>query len=297
MSRVLCLGDVMLDVTARLSGPLHVGSDTPAQIRWVGGGSAANTACWLAEAGADAVFVGRVGDDEAGRWSLDELARHGVRLATGTDANLATGTCLVLIDRDGERTMVPDTGANAALSPSDVDAAELSAGDHLHVSGYALFHGARPAALHAMRRAREVGATVSVGAASSAPLREVGAAAFLSWVGTGALVIGNADEAQVLTGETDALRAATALASQVGEAVVTLGAAGAVWSDGTRTQATPAVAVRVIDSTGAGDTFLAGFLAARARGAGVEQAMAAAADLAAQACVIIGARPIGAQRR
>lgn len=291
-ARIFCLGDVMLDVTARLSGPLQVGSDTPAQIGWRGGGSAANTACWLAHAGTPAVFVGRIGDDEAGRWSVAELTRHGVRCAVGIDALLPTGTCVVLIDQHGERTMVPDTGANAALSSDDVDAAGLVAGDHLHVSGYALFSGARTAARHAIDVARRVGASVSVGAASSAPLRALGREPFLSWIGSDVLLIGNADEAAVLTDGADPQSAAAALGAHVGEAIVTLGADGAIWSDGTQLHRVLAVPIGVVDSTGAGDAFLAGFLAARAGGAEVPRALAVAAEVAAQACHLVGARPL-----
>ena len=59
--RVVCMGDLMVDVLAHLSAPLNVGSDTPADVRWTGGGSAANTACWLAMDGIETVFAGRVG--------------------------------------------------------------------------------------------------------------------------------------------------------------------------------------------------------------------------------------------
>ena len=114
MSRVVVLGDVMVDVVARLSGPVAVGSDAPASISLGGGGSAANVAAWLAFAGARATLVARVGDDEFGALVRSQLAED-AHLAT--DPSLPTGTCIVLVAPGGERSMVPDPGANAALSP------------------------------------------------------------------------------------------------------------------------------------------------------------------------------------
>src|SRR4029079_15664269 len=84
----------------------------------------------------------------------------------------------------GERTMVPDPGANLSLLEHDIPTEEFRAGDHLHVSGYALLRDSRDAAMHAMAAARSAGMTVSVGAASAAPLEQLGPAAFLR-LGTG----------------------------------------------------------------------------------------------------------------
>ena len=116
VSRPLVLGDVMVDVVARLSGPLAPGSDSHAVIRFHGGGSAANTAAWLAQAGTEPLLVGRVGDDERGQTVRDELRAAGVEVALTVDPELPTGTCIVLVGPDGERTMAPDAGANDGLS-------------------------------------------------------------------------------------------------------------------------------------------------------------------------------------
>jgi sugar/nucleoside kinase (ribokinase family) len=291
---IYCLGDLMVDVLARLSAPLAVGTDTPAPIAVLGGGSAANTATWLAHAGVPATFVGRVGDDAFGRAQRDALAAHGLGLALSVDPLLPTGTCIVLVDVDGERTMIPDAGANAALSPADVPVSSFVPGDHLHVSGYALFGGARDAALHAMSSARSVGMSISVGAASSGPLRSVGAEAFLEWVGTDALLFANRDEALVLAGadaDASASDLAATLAARVGRAIVTCGADGAIYRDGSAVVSVPAPAVTVVDSTGAGDAFAAGVLAAFAAGAAADHALEFAHALAASACAITGARP------
>jgi len=171
-----CLGDLMVDVVARLFGPLAEGSDSPGVIAYVGGGSAANTAAWLARVGESATFIGAIGDDAAGQSQIESLHRLGVDVRFRVDRTRPTGTCLVLVAPSGERTMVPDPGANLALLEHDVPTDEFRAGDHLHVSGYALLRDSRDAALHAMAAAGPAGMTVSVGAASAAPLEQLGAA-------------------------------------------------------------------------------------------------------------------------
>jgi sugar/nucleoside kinase (ribokinase family) len=283
MTHVVCVGDVMVDVLARLPGPLAAGSDTPAPIEFYGGGAAANVAAWLAAAGSRATFLGRVGADPFGVRATAELEASRVTVATSIDPERPTGTCIVLVDPTGERTMIPDAGANAGLGevrfalPADADA--------LYLSGYALLEpGSRPFALAALAAAREARLPIAVDAASAAPLSAV-AAKFAGWVGDGVLLFANSDEADVLgAGPRE-------LAARYGEAIVKRGADGAVWSDGTAELAVPAVSARVVDGTGAGDAFAAGFLAARGTGADVPVCLRAAADLAARAIGQAGARP------
>jgi ribokinase len=289
VSRIVVVGDVMVDVVARLSGPLAPGSDAPALIRFHGGGSAANTAAWLAEAGAEPVLVGRVGDDARGRGALDELRAAGVDARLAVDSGLPTGTCVVLVGPDGERTMVPYAGANDALSEADLPDELLAQGGHLHVAGYALLRdGSRPAARAAMGRAAEVGMTVSVDPSSSALL----GAEFLDHAAGASLLLPNTPEAQALTGESDPERAARALAGRFSEVAVTLGAEGALWTDGDELLRAAAVPVDAVeDSTGAGDAFAAGFLSARRAGASTADQLAAGCRLAARAVTQAGARP------
>jgi sugar/nucleoside kinase (ribokinase family) len=289
--RVVCLGDVMVDVLAQLPSQLATGSDTPAPISLLSGGSAANTAAWLVAAGVPTAFVGRVGNDALGRMVLDELAQLGLDLEVSVDPERPTGACIVLVDGGGERTMVPSAGANAGLGEAGFRSALLGPGDHLHVSAYAVFQdGARAAADAAVAAAGEVGASVSVDAASAAPLETFGAERFLSWLPSG-LVLANGDEAAVLTGTDDPERAARLLAERCGEAIVKCGARGAVWSDGRAVRSCAAETDVVIDSTGAGDAFAAGVLAARLQGQDVGWCLMAGNRLAARAIATVGARP------
>jgi ribokinase len=289
VSRIVVLGDVMVDVLTRLSAPLAPGSDAPAVIRFHGGGSAANTAAWLAHAGAEPVLVGRVGDDERGRGARDELRAAGVDARLVVDPELPTGTCVVIVGPDGERTMAPDAGANDGLSDSDLPDDLLGAAAHLHVAGYALLRpGSRPAARATIARALEHGITVSVDPSSAALL----APEFLDHADGAGLLLPNADEARMLSGEGDPERAARALATRFGEVVVTLGAHGALWTDGRESVRAGAVPMEAaVDSTGAGDAFAAGLLTARLEGADPARALSAGARLAAEAVCRPGGRP------
>ncbi|GIJ20297.1 carbohydrate kinase family protein [Micromonospora lutea] len=292
--RVLVVGDVVTDVVAVLTGPLAPGSDTPATIRFAGGGQAANTASWLAAQGVPVTLVGAVGDDGSGRDRLAELTAAGVDCAVERIAGSATGTVIVLA-AGGERTMITERGANVRLRPEHVDAALAGTPDatHLHLSGYTLLDAdSRPAGLRALAGARVRGLTTSVDAASAAPLRAAGTAAFLEWVRDVDLLLVNVDEATVLAGGLEPAAQGRALVAVARHVVVKRGGAGAIWIDRDgRIVTSPAHRVAVRDVTGAGDAFAAGLLGAWLAGATPEAALARAADLGAAAVAQVGARP------
>jgi ribokinase len=285
MSRVVVIGDLMVDVVVVPEGPLAPGSDTPSQVEPMGGGSAANTACWLASFGVDVSLVAAVGDDELGRAALEALDRFGVTFAGTVDAKLATGSCVVLIDPDGQRTMLPDRGANDALSADAADEAVRSEPDWMHLSAYALLgEGSHPAAQWALAAARRHPVPWSVDAASAAPLRARGPSRFLGWIEGAAVLFANDDELRAIGG----VRAALGSAHEV---VAKLGRAGASWTDGDRSESSPAASATVVDTVGAGDAFDAGFLAARLGGADPPAALHAGTIAAARAVSQRGARP------
>ncbi|MGX7679830.1 carbohydrate kinase family protein [Jatrophihabitans sp. DSM 45814] len=292
IGRVVCLGDLMIDVMAVLDNPLSIGSDTPAPIEFRHGGAAANTAAWLAELGVPASFVGRVGDDAFGRSAVEVLASHGVRVLAGIDGSAATGVCIVLVGSDGERTMIPSAGANENLSVANLPELVLEAGDRLHVSGYSLIsEGSRDAARFAIRRASDAGVPITVDAASADPIRHLGAETFLAMVEPSATLLANHDETSVLTGITDSGLAAMKLSERFAGVVVKRGARGAtVAQNGVLTEI-PTEEVEVIDSTGAGDAFAAGVLAALHGGADLVAAVRLGNQLGARAVAALGARP------
>jgi ribokinase len=291
---VLVVGDLMVDVIAAMSAPLARDSDTPSTIITSGGGSGANVAAWLASLGVRTTFAGCVGDDAFGRTGLAELSDAGVDVSRlAVDGSRATGTCIVLVQPGGQRSMLPDPGANDALVPGDLVGSLFRPGRHLHMSGYTLLReGSRDAGLIALTRALEVGMTTSVDPSSAALLDAVGAPAFLQWTQGTTLLLPNIDEALALSRTSTATEAAAELASSYGEVVVTLGEHGALWQNGFITATAPAERTAdVVDTTGAGDAFAAGFLASWLLHPEPETALAAGNRLAARASGRVGARP------
>ncbi len=290
---VVVVGDVMVDVLAVMSGPLARGSDTPSAVTTAGGGSAANVAVWLAAQGVPTSYVGRVGDDALGRESVAGLIDRGVTAWVSTEPDLTTGTCIVLVEPGGERSMLPDAGANATLTAADLPQRAFRPGGHLHLSGYTLLNpGSRDAGLAALSMAAATDMTVSVDPSSAAPLAELGAARFLSMTRGVDLLLANRDEAAVLAGTSDPHLAAQQLGDTYREVVVKLGPDGAMWQQGFIGASAPAErGVDVVDTTGAGDAFAAGFLASWLLHPEPETALAAGCRLAARAVSKVGARP------
>ena len=290
--RILVVGDVMTDVIVLPEGPLVKGSDRRARIRQRPGGSGANQAVWLGAMGADVTFAGRVGIADIERWDAYFTAR-GVTPALAADAEQPSGVLVTIVDAAGERSFLTDRGANLNLSSGDLPDALLDDAAMLVVSGYSLFApGPRAAVTDLMARAKARGVAFAVDPASVGFLNEVGAAAFLDWTRGAALLLANADEALALTGLAEAQAQVRAIGAHFGTVVIKRGAEGAVLGDagGIRLEL-PARQVETVDSTGAGDAFAAGFLAALCAGADEAAALAAGIAAGARAVTSIGGQP------
>ena len=180
-----------------------------------------------------------------------------------------------------------------SFQPNQMIGSLCRPGRHLHLSGYPLLRdGSRDAGLIAVTRALEVGMTVSVDPSSAALLDAAGAPAFLQWTQGVSVLLPNADEALALTRTSSVTQAATELSTSYAEVVVTLGEHGALWQNGFITATAPAERTgEVVDTTGAGDAFAAGFLASWLLHPEPETALASGNRLAARAIAKIGARP------
>ena len=294
MARIVVIGDLMTDTVAHATLPLARGSDTPATVTMHGGGSGANVAAWLAADGADVAFVGRRGADIAGRNRDMELMGYGVDARLVMDPERSTGTCVVMVTHKGERTMLSDPGANAALSPDDLPHDLFVPGAHLHVSGYTLLsEGSRAAALAALDFSRRVGMSTSVDGASAAPLERAGAEPFLELSSNAVLLFVNAVQAKVLTGRDDPEQAARVLTAWYPQVVVKLGPDGALFANGRpdAIHAPAQVTEQAVDGTGAGDAFCAGFLIPWLDKKPPLEALVSGCRLAARARSLVGARP------
>ncbi len=245
--RVCTIGDLTLDVSVRLSGPIALGGDTDAEIRMSPGGQAANVAAWVAALGESARFIGKRGADDAGRLALAGLERAGVEVLG--PAGGRNGVICSLVSPDGERSMAADRASAAELRPEDVEPEWLEGCDHLSISGYALLRDpARSAAFHAVELARSAGAAVSVDLGTWSAIRDAGA--------------------EKLRGHVTALAPDTVFANEDEDRIVGGPLPGVTWIlkrgsrgcsfDGDERAALPIK--RVIDSTGAGDALAAGFI-------------------------------------
>lgn len=293
---VVVVGDLMTDVVTRVDDPLSLGSDTAATVRTRLGGAGGNVAAWLAAQGVSCAFVGRVGDDPFGREAVAALQAAGIATHVGVDPHAATGACVVLVGRDGERTMLPDAGANSTLSPDDLPLDDVRRAGHVHVSGYTLLNpGSRDAGTTALAVARAAGVGTSVDASSAAPLEAVGRAAFAAMTRDVDLLFVTLDEAAVLCDSRDPTVVIAALSAHYPQVVLKLGRSGAWWhaADGRPTCVAAAVpaSAAVVDTTGAGDAFAAGYLAATLGGADVDDALANGCRLGAAVVTRQGARP------
>ncbi|MEU7529629.1 sugar kinase [Saccharothrix sp. NPDC042600] len=288
MTSIVVVGDAGLDVVARHSGPIVHGGDSRAKVTIEPGGAGANTAVWLAACGATPTLVARVGADSAGRQVHAELTAAGVRCAFAVDTEAATCCVVVLVDDTGQRTMLPDRGANARFSPADLDPGLLRGVKHLHLSGYVLLDASsRPAGLAVLRAAREAGLTTSVDPQSAALVYD----GFLDDIAGVDLLLPNTEELVALTGSPEPGSAA-ALLDVVGAVALTSGADGASWVDRQGVLSVPALDVECVDSTGAGDAFDAGLLAAWLSGASREDSLVGGVRAAASAVSNVGAQPV-----
>ncbi|MFI6157943.1 PfkB family carbohydrate kinase [Kitasatospora sp. NPDC051170] len=254
------------------------------------GGKGANQAVAAARLGAATHLVARVGRDAEGRAALADL--HGAQVETGSvlvHPDAPTGQAIVMVDPAGENSIVVLPGANAHLTPEDVEAALARL--HLLPVDVVLTSNEVPedcvrAAAAALPPPDSVGRTTRWvhNAAPAGPLPDTGPG------GHRPLLVVNAVEARQLAGAEDTQEAARALAPRTEGVVITLGGEGALVATGGAPLLLPAPAVRVVDTTGAGDVFCGALAAGLARGADLPGAAATAVAAGTFAVTALGAR-------
>jgi sugar/nucleoside kinase (ribokinase family) len=261
----------------------------------VSGGSAANTIVGAAGLGVRAAFIGKVKDDELGRVFAHDIRAAGVSFATPpASAGPSTARCYVLVTPDGERTMNTYLGAAQDLHPNDIDADTVALAQIVYLEGYLWDPPhAKEAFLKAAKIAHDAERDVAL-TLSDAFCVDRYRAEFLDLIRTGTVDLVFANERELhslyLTADFDA--AVSALRNDARAAVVTRSGRGCVVITREETDAVPAYPVeRVVDATGAGDLFAAGFLVAIARGADYRTAARLGALAAAEVIQHLGARP------
>lgn len=284
----------MLDVIteiAVLPNKINYGSDTPTKISTHGGGAAGNVASWLTRTEAQATIVAHVGDDSAGSALVSEFNALGVHHQNLVVEGAHSGVVVVLVDPTGERTMFPDNGANSGLTLDDLP--DLSAFDAVYLSGYApLDPLSRQGVLAMISEIRNAGKPIFFDPASVGGMMQANITEVKSWISMMDVLLLNEEEAMYLTGESNIEKALDFLIEDCPVVVIKRGAAGAIGrARGSERVSVPAFPSQAIDTTGAGDSFAAGFIAQYALNQKMEQSLQSGAKVAAHCVAIIGARP------
>ena len=255
---MLCtIGDLIEDVVVWLNGELNIGSDTDSVIVRTRGGSAANVAMFAALNGTPSRFIGQVGNDNLGEQLCTSLRESGVDVCTVAEGR--TGSIVVIVQPNGERTFLTDRGVASDLSV--FNATHLAGVSVVHVPTYSLaLDPLATTAVQYIRAARAAGALISIDTSSTSVLRDYGINHYAALIASIApdVFLCNSDEAELLNIDSaHPMPGADLTVIKRGALPVTaITAAGAVTE-----VATPPVA-NIVDTTGAGDAFAAGFLPA-----------------------------------
>ncbi|MWA01866.1 carbohydrate kinase family protein [Actinomadura sp. LD22] len=274
MATVVTVGAHILDVLARPVEGIPDGQDTVVvdQIRVTAAGAAAGTAVALARLGNRVVSVGAIGDDDLGDLLVTIMNRNGVDV-TGLVRRTAeqTSASILPIRPDGGRPSFHVPGANLTLTAHAVEPGLLAAANFVHLGGPDVTFGLNdPEFFAALDAARAAGTVVTMDLLSNLPDLVRGAAAFLPHVDH---FLPNEEQAAAMTGEDDPEKAARALLAEGPRSVVvTLGAEGSLVATADGVHRLPALPVEVVDTTGCGDAYCAGFLTGLGQGRDVLEA-------------------------
>jgi len=305
------VGNALVDVQARISEPLLaqldftkgvmtlvdeltqtrvLGSLEGAAISRCAGGSAANTVMGVADLGGTAAYAGKTGADSLGEFWLEDMRKMGVKIEVPPLPG-QTGTCVVLITEDAQRTMLTHLGLSSTLGPDDISEAEIRKAKYVYIEGY-LFAGdsTMRAALRAIELAKKN--NVKVAFTISDPFL-VGLHRDLFWElirGPVDLLFCNLDEARSLTGQTDPVDCARQVHHHAADVALTLGADGSLLMSGDQIYPIEGVRANAIDTTGAGDMYAAGILYGITNGLSWSQAGHLASHAAAKIVSQMGAR-------
>jgi sugar/nucleoside kinase (ribokinase family) len=263
--------------------------------REISGGSAANSMAGVAALGLNAAFIGQVAGDQLGTIFEHDMVSLGVRFETPPlDGGPPTGRCLILVTPDAQRTMNTSPGASHELTAEALDHAMIQSASVTFLEGY-LWGPERPRAamLKAAEIAHSAGRTVAFTLSESLCIgdRREGVRRMID-AGTADILFGNEDEIRHLTGCGELEDCVAELSPKVRALVITRGPAGALAVEGGAVVEIPAAPVdRIVDTTGAGDLFAAGFLSARCRGRDLRGCLEVGALCAAEVISHFGARP------
>jgi sugar/nucleoside kinase (ribokinase family) len=267
---------------------------TMSALHEVAGGSAANTMAGIASLGGNGAYVGKVFDDRLGKVFGQSMSSLGMSFTTEPACNgSSTATCLIAVTPDGQRSMSTFLGACRELTPADIDESQIAAARILYIEGYLWDQDeAKEAARKAIAATKRAGGRVALSLSDSfcvGRFRDE----FLHLLDKDVnILLANEDEAKALFEAEDFADVVKAAQTWGGIAALTRSAKGCVVvEDGAMHEVAAAPVTRVVDTTGAGDQFAAGFLYGLTHGKGLADCGRLGALAAAEVISHYGARP------
>ncbi len=261
-----------------------------ASVTRCAGGSAANTIMGIADFGGKAAYVGKVGHDEIGEFFLEDMRQMGVAIEVCPGA-AGSGTCVVLITPDAQRTMLTHLGVSASIGPEDIDENEIKQAKYIYVEGY-LFAGTttKQAALKAIELAKANGVKVAFTVSDPFLIHNYRDEFWELIKGPVDLLFCNLEEARSLTTFDDPIECAREIHNHAENVALTLGPNGSILMHNGDVIPIEGVEVEAIDTTGAGDMYAAGILYGITNGLTWKQAGHLASHAAGRIVAQLGAR-------
>ncbi len=267
---------------------------TTGSMRGVSGGSAANTVVGVVGFGGTAGYIAHVAGDPVGAFFIEDLRKAGVEFNNPANPTTrpGTGRCLALVTPEGERTMATYLGASLHIQPEDLDPNMIGRAKVVYLEGYLSDAPMGHEVLkEAVRHGRAAGAEIAISLSDSFCV-ERHHELFVELAREADIVFANESEAQLLSGEQDLERAAAFFRDLGGSAVLTLGARGSIILTGDRREVVEVCGVeQIMDRTGAGDLYAAGFLFGWTHGADPAACGALGSLAAGEIVGHLGARP------
>ena len=228
----------------------------------------------------------------AGQTLITELETYGVEHSSRVIPNTNTGVVVVIVGSEGERTMFPDSGANSGLGLTDLP--DLSQFSAVYISAYSLINTqSRAGVLDIINAIKAAGLRIILDPATVGVLMEVGVKAATEWLDLIDTIILNEEESHFLTGKDNPVDAAAKLLERVNTVVIKRGSNGALGQvRGGQLIQVEAKKTTVVNTTGAGDAFAAGFISIWADNGPLIEALESGADLASHCVALVGARPL-----
>lgn len=305
------VGNALVDIQARVSDPTLdslgypkgimtlVEQDAQADvlaalerlpINRSAGGSAANTVIGVADFGGRAAYAGKVGNDELGEFCLADMRKIGVTIEVPPGKGY-TGTCVVLITEDAQRTMLTHLGISSTLHPEDISEDEIRRSQYVYTEGYLFTADApRAAALRAIELAKKHDVKVAFTVSDPFLIQNFREEFWELIEGPVDLLFCNLEEARSLTGKTDPVDCAHEIHRHAENVALTLGPNGSILMHEGEAIPIEGVSVDAIDTTGAGDMYAAGVLYGITNGLSWKDAGHLASHAAARIVTQLGAR-------